>query len=177
MTMLSPSAYLILAGMLLPALCRAGGLEDQMKAIYVTKMTDFIEWPAEPGPGIKAEPYVIGVIGKTPVLPFLEEMAGRWRIGGHPVSVRNISQLDEIPGCRILFVAGSEEHRLGEILDKAAGRPILTVGDTKGYGEKGILINFYVESDYLRFEINVRAAHTSTLKFSSKLLKLARIVS
>jgi hypothetical protein len=81
------------------------------------------------------------------------------------------------PGeCHLLFIAESEKQRLHEILLKIVGKPILTVGDTSGFSSQGVIINFFLESDFVRFEINMSAAQEAGLKFSSKLLKLGRIV-
>ena len=50
------------------------------------------------------------------------------------------------------------------------------MSESEGSGERGVLINFYREEDYLRFEINRGAVSRSGLRFSSNLLRLARLV-
>jgi len=57
-----------------------------------------------------------------------------------------------------------------------ADKPILTVGDTTGFAEKGVLINLYQEERLMQFEVNLPAVKRSKLTFSSKLLRLARLV-
>jgi hypothetical protein len=56
------------------------------------------------------------------------------------------------------------------------GSYILTIGDTKGFGESGVMINFLTKENKVRFEINLAAARRAGLKISSKLLSLATIV-
>ena len=55
---------------------------------------------------------------------------------------------------------------------------MLTVGDTKGFVDQGVIINFILEGSKVRFEIKPEAADRAGLRISSKLLQLAlRIVS
>jgi hypothetical protein len=56
-------------------------------------------------------------------------------------------------------------------------RPILTVGEKKGFASRGGMINFIVVENKVRFEINPHAVETAALKISSQLLKLAIIVN
>jgi hypothetical protein len=53
---------------------------------------------------------------------------------------------------------------------------VLTVGDSDGYAARGVIANFYLEENRVRFEINREAAVRARLGISSQLLKLARIV-
>jgi hypothetical protein len=55
-------------------------------------------------------------------------------------------------------------------------RNILTVGEFQGFATRGGAINFYIESNKVRFEINLAAAQHEGLKISSQLLSLGKIV-
>jgi hypothetical protein len=63
-----------------------------------------------------------------------------------------------------------------DILKLTDGKPILTVGDTDGFAQDGVLVNFFSSGSYIRFEVNIDRAEKSKLKFSSRLLKLAKLV-
>jgi len=54
--------------------------------------------------------------------------------------------------------------------------PILTVGETPGFAERGGVIRLVLEDNKVRFEVNVDAAHQAGLTISSRLLTLARII-
>jgi len=56
------------------------------------------------------------------------------------------------------------------------GLPILTVGETPGFAERGGVIRFTLEDNRVRFEVNVDAAHQADLNISSRLLTLAKII-
>jgi hypothetical protein len=51
------------------------------------------------------------------------------------------------------------------------------MGDTTGFGEQGVILNFYEEESKVRFQVNLEAAKRSRLRLDSRLLKLATIVS
>ena len=51
------------------------------------------------------------------------------------------------------------------------------MGDTKGFVEQGGMINFVLENDRVRFEVNHKAAEQAGLKISSKLLNVAKSVT
>jgi len=56
------------------------------------------------------------------------------------------------------------------------GSPILTIGESDGFLESGGIINFLMEDEKVRFEINNTAAKQARLKIRSKLLRLAQRV-
>jgi hypothetical protein len=145
--------------------------EYRLKAELIERFTRFVDWPSH-GNG----PFVIAVIGRNPFGTHLHEIASTRRIKGRPLEVRYHDDITDIDRCDILFIASSEKRDLREILARTASRPILTVGDTAGFGAAGVIINFYNSGDTVRFEINEAALDTSGLRASSKLLKLARIV-
>ena len=63
-----------------------------------------------------------------------------------------------------------------KILASSKGSSTLTVGEAKGFAERGGIINLTREENKLRFEVNINAAAQTRLKISSKLLALAKIV-
>ena len=54
---------------------------------------------------------------------------------------------------------------------------MLTVSDMERFAHRGGIITLLTIQDRIRFEINVEAARRSGVKISSKLLKLANIVT
>ena len=97
--------------------------------------------------------------------------------GDKKIRFKKITSVENIKGCKILFIGNSETGRLDQILETAKGSIILTVGDTTGFARRGVMINFYLENNKLRFEINPQAASRAGLWISSNLLKIAKIVT
>ena len=63
------------------------------------------------------------------------------------------------------------------ILEQVRGRSVMTISDTKGFGHKGVLINFYItDRGTLHFEINSTVLKQSSLKINLLLLEIARVI-
>jgi hypothetical protein len=148
--------------------------EYKLKAEFLERFTRFIDWPADDA--APARPFVIGVFGENPFGTWLEELAASRRIQGRPVRVEEVRDPARAAQCQVLFITSSQKGRLAQILSSTADKPVLTVGDTDGFADRGVLINFYVSDDNMRFEINDAAVKKSGLRLSSKLLKLARVI-
>ena len=73
-------------------------------------------------------------------------------------------------------MGSSETPHLAEIIEAMRGANVLLVGDTSGFAAYGGTIEFTLENDSVRFAINTDAVDRSGLKFSSKLLSLAKLV-
>jgi len=157
---------------------RAQVLDARVKAAMICRFADFIFWPdSENNSGTKKDSLlIITVLGRSPVEPFLQQIASLPVSGKKRVVVRKIENPDEIGESQILFINTNQKGKIKKILRRIKGRNILTVADTPGFAEKGIMINFYSDSDRIRFEINQKAVKKSRLDLSSRLLQIARIV-
>lgn len=85
-------------------------------------------------------------------------------------------QIEAMRKCHLLFVCSSEKDGVKEIIAALKGHAVLTVGDCKGFLKSGGIINFVMEEQKVRFEINASAAKRSKLKIRSELLRLAKKV-
>jgi hypothetical protein len=151
--------------------------EYQLKAEFLERFTRFIEWPEPASAGAdSATPFVIGVYGSNPFGRYLADLTAVRSIKGKAVKVREVKEVAEIDGCHMLFISAAARRALEAILARTAGKPVLTVGDSEGFAERGVLINFYSLDNTIGFEVNEPAVRRSGLKVSSRLLKLARIV-
>ena len=75
-----------------------------------------------------------------------------------------------------MFISKSEKSRLTDIFDSLGSASILTVSETENFARRGGIINFYLEGNKVRFEINSDAAQRKGIKISSQLLKLGKVV-
>jgi hypothetical protein len=169
--------YLVLA---LAAVCcvlsddaTAAASEHQVKAAFIYNFSRFVQWP---GPETD-KPFIIGVIGKDPFGPVLDEAMQGKRVNGRELVVRRFSRIEGVVNCNILFVASSEENNLERILTALHGVPVLTIGEMNQFAERGGMINLITQGNRIRFEINVEAIERGGLKVSSDLLRLAKIVT
>jgi len=154
----------------------AASKEYALKAAFIEKFPRFISWPHNNSTQEPDTVFNICVIGKNPFNGMLDKVASISTIKNNPVLVKQITVIDKISRCQILFIATTTNDRLRKILAQTKGQPILTISDTTGYAQHGVLINFYPRKNSIGFEINKRASEQSRLSISSRLLKLSRIV-
>jgi hypothetical protein len=58
-----------------------------------------------------------------------------------------------------------------------AGKPVLTIGETEDFARIGGVMNFIIKDVNLHFEVNPETARQQKLTRSSRLLKLATIIT
>jgi hypothetical protein len=150
--------------------------EYQLKAAFLFRFTQFVEWPAQPG-ATNDRPFVIGIVGEDPFGTNLDDaVRNEFFQETRPIVIHRF-RTNEIPaGCDILFIARSEKDRLKEVLTQVKGQATLTVADTASAAEEGVMINLSLVQGSVKMEINKEALTASGLKVSAKLLALAKIV-
>lgn len=151
--------------------------EHLLKSAYLGKFALFTEWPEDFNNRESDSLFKIGVVGDSKILDALKEFYQNQDIRNKKVLICKILNLNEIDDCHILFISESAEHRLNDILNISASRPVLTISDAPGFCEKGVLLNLFIENNKIRFEINEKAVKESGLYMNFHLLKYAKIIS
>jgi hypothetical protein len=77
----------------------------------------------------------------------------------------------------LIFISKSEENHVAEIFSQLDSKPILTVSEINSFAQNGGIIDFYLQGNKVRFEINPDSAQRRGLKISSQLLNLGKIVT
>lgn len=149
--------------------------EYLIKAGFTYNFAKLMEWPS--GAFAQADsPIVICVLGTDPFNGTLDQVLKGKQANGRAFEVKHLKWGAEMKGCNILFVSDSETAHLDELFHSIKGLPILTIGETPGFAQHGGIINFVVEDNRVRFEIDVDAAKQANISISSRLLSLATIV-
>lgn len=146
--------------------------EGRVKAAFLVRFGQFIDWPAEafkPTDGA----FVIGVIGSPRVFEGLRPFAENRAATGRAISVHAISNASELPQLHVLFVGASEKERMAQHVASVAGRPVLVVGEWDEALAQGASINFMLIERRVRFEVALDAAQKVGLVVSSRLLSVA----
>jgi hypothetical protein len=149
--------------------------EYQVKAAFLFNFAKFVEWPADAFPTADA-PLQICVLGQDPFGRDFEQVIEDKAVSGHRLEVAHPDGVPQARACQILFIASSEKQKVREILQNLAGVSVLTVGDTPGFAMMGGVINFVLDENRVRFEINVKAAERAHLKLSARLLTVAKLL-
>ena len=150
--------------------------EYQVKAVFLFNFAQFVDWPAAAFPASDT-PLVIGVLGNDPFGAALDQTVRDERVGGRSFQVRRYQSVDEIKTCHILFISRSEGDRPEAILAGLKHRPILTVSDADGFAQRGGMIRFVTDRNRIRLQLNLAATEAAHLTISSKLLRVAEIIT
>ncbi|MCP4521759.1 MAG: YfiR family protein [Cytophagales bacterium] len=135
----------------------------------------FIEWPIEHQKNMQEHPFRIGIYGENKFKPYSRSIQIK-TIKGKPIELINITQVADVKELDILFLSEFKKKDLPEILNHAKESKILTIAEQYGAGKKGVMINFYIENNTVRFELNKTVLDENNFKVSSKLWRMAKII-
>ncbi len=147
--------------------------EYTLKAIWMGKFTHFIEWPANKS---TIDLFTIATFTPDPFENKLEDIYKEYMIWDKSVKIIHLNKINDSSIFQILFIPPLKKEVVKQIIEKTKNKDILLIGDTKGYAEMGVHINFFHDEKSIRFEINESALRNSDFFVSYRLLNIARIV-
>lgn len=147
----------------------------QVKAAYLSNFGRFVQWPANAAVA-KDDSFTVCVLGEDPFGSTLDATLAGETIGGKNVVAKRISIPQESVNCQILFLSAAEAGRLNKIMEGLDKEAVLTVSDIPRFTEHGGMIQFVLEGNRIRFEVNLTATQRVGLSLSSELLRVATVV-
>lgn len=172
---LASLGWLLLSAGLIPGAEAEVSKEYKLKAAFLYNFTKFIQWPGETFQDEKA-PIVIGLFGQNPFGRELQIIVDGRKVNGRGLVVKHVETAEAARTAHLVFVSEEASARFGEVKRSLEGARILTVGESESFRAGGGIINFVLERDKLRFEINMDEADRAGLKISAELQKLAKTV-
>lgn len=158
---------ILLAGNTIWAQENAGGKEYDLKAAFLQRFIDYVNWKDYS----KNQIFKIAILEESPITASLQNIPKTKKI-----DIKEYKNLDEISFCNILFVPYNSTIPIETILSKFSGKPVLIVTERNGYGKKGAQMNFVMIENKLKFEVNLKAINKAGIGISSFLLQHAIIV-
>lgn len=149
--------------------------EYEVKTALILNLALFTEWPDGTFDGPHA-PINLCVIGDNVVQEAFTGISGK-KVGRREINVSDITRSKKIDNCHIVFLGDQDRIRITQIQAAAIGKPILTIDDINGLTSFNSIINLQKGDNKMQLNINLKLAEQSRLKISSRVLKLARIVS
>ncbi len=147
----------------------------EVEAAYLSNFGRFVEWPATSASAASVQ-FNVCVLGTDPFGPLLDNALKGETIRGVPMMAKRIAGPEESGSCRVLYIGSSTDGRLKAALAALRTSTVLTVSDAADFTRLGGMIQFVLEGNKVRFEINLAAAHRSSLSVSSELLKVATAI-
>ena len=159
-------------------LCMVSGARAQQETDYaihaniIYRFTKYIDWPVYK----KSGDFIIGIVGDSPLYDELKTFVANKMVGDQKIVVKRISASDASFNCHILFINEDESWNLKKIAATTAGTPTLIVSESDGLASKGSCINFLIDDEHLKLEINKNNIERRNLSIATELLQLGKIV-
>lgn len=141
--------------------------EYRLKAAFVYNFIVYTEWPAETGSTLN-----LCVHGSDPFGAEIDGLQGRVA-GSRSITIQRRAAGESLKNCQVVFLASAAIDRLPRDLARLQGQATLTVADSLGAMQQGVVLNMAVRQGKVSFEANLQAARSAGLSLSSKLLRLA----
>ncbi|MGB4293174.1 MAG: YfiR family protein [Bacteroidales bacterium] len=144
-----------------------------LKAAYIERITRFIEWPDNKRDTVK---FRIGVYANAEFADVLANTLKERPIKGRLVEVNIISDLRKINNYDLCYFENINEAQIKDIIFTANKEGILIFTNETKFGKKGGHINFYVEDNKLKFEINYSSLTEGNFRTSYILLSNSKVI-
>jgi hypothetical protein len=149
--------------------------ENIIKAAYIERITRFIEWPVKDS-NLSHDSFVIGVYGETDFYNTLTDVFKEKPIKAHNVAVILIKNPEQINTCNLCYISEKAKPLISKFVDAANSSGVLLISGTTDFCKEGVHINFYLEDEKLKFEINEKSINSAGFKVSYLLMKNTRII-
>lgn len=156
------AALLLLA----PAVFGQGADDTGVKTRVALAIARFAEVPT--AHGARPLQWCVAMRGTPP--PAILELA-RQRVGSKPVELHLVAPFDN---CDVLYIHASFEGWRALLAQSRA--PALTVGDVPGFLAAGGMVELVIDSDAVRFDVNLQALRGQGIRLPAQVLSLARQV-
>ena len=162
-----------------------------VEAAYLVNFLRYTQWPARSfeGPGA---PYVVTVVGPASVAERVRAVAAaagsvegraidvrhlRWQRGSQQApldSERDREAAEQLRRSHLVFFHADAGRPHARVLADLWGQPVLTVGNARGFTDRGGMLGLVRSGGSIVFEANPGAIRNANLTVSAKDLKLAR---
>lgn len=150
--------------------------EDEIKAAFLCKFGNYVEWPAVMGASGHAG-FAIVVAGSEVETSVLQRIAAGTSVAGRAIHVRRLDAGETLVNEQILYVTRSQSARVAELSGPAREHGILVVTDARAPAERAGMVNFIVADNKVRFDIDLSEIGAAHLKVSGRLLSVAHKVT
>jgi hypothetical protein len=166
----------ILAVVLLVTGFQASAQQEKFRvqAMFVYNFTRMAAWPQS----YQSGDFVIGVYGNSPIHKEFVDLASVRQVGSQKIEVKQFNSVDEIGKCHIIFVASNQARNIPEITQKLKSNNIsaLVISEARNSLADGAAVNFIMENDRPRYELNESNARSMGLNLGSEMTRLATAV-
>ncbi len=151
-------------------------VEYQVKAAFLYHFANFVDWPSSTFKATEGHVRIC-LLGKSPFGEILAASLAKKTVGDHAFNIQENPPKAQLQQCHILYLPDTETAKIQRFRKEISQGEVLTVGETFEFIEKGGMVQFFLQDKKVKFAVNPDAINQTNLKVSSKLLRLAKIVS
>lgn len=142
--------------------------QAKIKATFLYGFTKYFDWPSGDGS------FIIAIVGQNPGLVVqMNKIAATKQVSGRRITIVNEQSIKAIDRADIVFLTPDKSALLNDAVSRFKGKGTLIVTEKQGLAKVGATINFVVEENKQKFELNKSAASKAGLTIGSSLEKLA----
>jgi hypothetical protein len=146
--------------------------ESDVEAAYLFNFGKFMRAPSHPGPNFQ-----ICILGTNPFGSTLDQLTAQESIDDRPMHIVRMTSPEGVRSCDILFLGETDPSRVAHDLELLGDASVLTVSTMSGFLSHGGMIQFVVQQNRVRFQVNLDAVTRTHIQLSSELLKVALTVT
>jgi hypothetical protein len=150
--------------------------ETDRRANFLLNFAFFMQWPQSAFDSASA-PLRYCVLGNPELSSSLKQAVAGEQVAGRPLQFVNAPEQPPWRQCHVLYLDHRAAESMSRVLAEVEGAPVLTVGDTQELVHAGGMVSLVREDGRLHPMINHEAATRAGIQISSKLLRLATLVS
>jgi hypothetical protein len=149
--------------------------QSQISAAFVFNFAKFTDWPSSAFSD-PATPLTVCFLGADDVRSAFQTISSGKPVNGRSVLVRELKPTGDVHDCKIVYIDSPNELLRAGTIKNARQYSSLVIGSSEDFLTRGGMIKLFVESNRMRFDVNVGATGRIKIHLSSKLLALARSV-
>ncbi len=158
-----------------PALrAQSAASEDDIRAAMVQHLALFVDWP-----GWKMDTshpqFNVCLLGSDPIAPALIQAFRDRTVMNKPVNVQRVRATDKLEGCHVLYIGAGGRKEFVHTIAALQQAAVLTVSERPTAAEIGQIVGLPESDAHVVIQVNLRAAQSSRLNISSRLLQIATI--
>jgi hypothetical protein len=147
--------------------------QDKYKnqAMFVYNFTRMNAWPQDAQSG----DFIIGVFGNSPIQKELTDIAATRQAGNRAIVVKQFSNVADISKCQVVYVSSNQSRQVEAISQKLKQDriPALLITDSRNSLDMGAAVNFILENDRQRYEVNEINAKSVGITLGSDMVRLS----
>ncbi len=148
------------------------GRESTIKAGFILKFSEFIQWPEYYTSLYSEEPLNICLHGEDNFGDIFDYVNDH-DILRREILIRRFVPTKDLKSCHLVFINTFSEEDIDHLASEINNSPVLVVTSNEKITHSLVAINFLKINNQIRFEINLSAFERSGIKIGSELLNLA----